>query len=825
MQSRILLSTFFSCLALGATALAAQEDYSPGTFQLTPQIDLGLQPTQLIVPNQYLSKAPGYELNTPRPFFFNLPPGFRIRLFAASRHLRKARFMAFSPDGVLHVASMGRYSLEETNSAIMAFPDRDDDGVADAAIVVADGFKLAHSLAFHQDALYVAEADQITRLIDADGDGIYEQRAVLIADIPALGHHTTRTIVIDPVNEKLFVGVGSPCDLCRPEKPFRGSTLEALPPSPEWGTVLQFNLDGSGRRVWATGMRNPVGLTLHPSTNQLWGTHNGHDREGAHLPPEWIDVIGEGDFMGYPFVFGYQVPVDSRVGLYRDVGIWPLTRADSLAIGRQKRPAALVPAHLAPMGIHFYTGDHFPTQFRYAAFVALRGGQTKGNLAVVPGFKVVALFSEADGANAQIADFLTGFGSDPQGSQVWGKPVGISQDAQGRLYVTSDQVIDAVYRIEAGPFLGGLEHNLPDTVASGNRFSLQATVRLSRFDASGPAPVLWADLSALGGPENQLLTAVDDSLFQLDIPLEIERPVGRYPWLVRAEQGDEVLEFKRQTVVLPGDDIALVAGGVAPGWRLEVGGGAALLESAADRPGLSLAVEPASYGVNWTVDFIADRPVETLGYKSLQLAFHPGDSQIPKISALVVTVDGLTVDLLHDSDSPGLDLEARAWQVIEIPLETFALQYGPSVGARSQFSRKERLGQVGRVQLAGNIAGTIYLDDMRLLTEKRSATAVVEGGAATGDLVPGLEQNYPNPFNSDTVIRFALPQAGSADLAVYNLAGQKVAQLLAGPRPAGAHVISWDGRDQTGRALASGVYLYRLQVGQQVQTRKLLLLR
>ena len=90
-----------------------------------------------------------------------------------------------------------------TNSEIIAFPGRDKDGIADAAIVAASGLGMAHSLAFYQDAMYVAEARQITRL--RDEDGVYEEREVLVADIPALGHHTTRTIVIDEINEKILL--------------------------------------------------------------------------------------------------------------------------------------------------------------------------------------------------------------------------------------------------------------------------------------------------------------------------------------------------------------------------------------------------------------------------------------------------------------------------------------------------------------------------------------------------------------------------------------------------------------------------------------------
>ena len=106
-----------------------------------------------------------------------------------------------------------------------------------------------------------------------------------------------------------------------------------------------------------------------------------------------------------------------------------------------------------------------------------------------------------------------------------------------------------------------------------------------------------------------------------------------------------------------------------------------------------------------------------------------------------------------------------------------------------------------------------------------STSAVLEQHQSTSPASFTLAQNYPNPFNSGTVIRFSLPQSEVVELAIYNLAGQKVAKLLEGTRQAGTYAINWDGRDHGGRALASGVYFYHLQAGAQEQTRKLLLLR
>jgi len=126
------------------------------------------------------------------------------------------------------------------------------------------------------------------------------------------------------------------------------------------------------------------------------------------------------------------------------------------------------------------------------------------------------------------------------------------------------------------------------------------------------------------------------------------------------------------------------------------------------------------------------------------------------------------------------------------------------------------------------VAGTFYIDGMRLVTADgipRTPTAIEERSGAAQPQGCSLSQNYPNPFNSGTVIPFALSEAGHVELAVLNLLGQRVAGIVDAQRPAGTHAVSWDGRDDNGRAMASGLYLYRLDNGRQVQVRRLLLLR
>jgi glucose/arabinose dehydrogenase len=231
----------FALCAVGWIA-DAQEGHQPGTFVLMPQV------------------------------------------FAATG-LQGPRFMAWSPDGVLHVANMRVPG--ENRGQIIALPDRDLDGVADEAVVVASGFRYVHSLAFYKGDLYVADTHEVVLFRDVDGDGTYEERQVL-AVIPTGGTHNTRTIVFDEVNDRFFLSIGTSCDMCREG-------------DPERGTILQFNADGTGRQIYARGLRNSVGLALHPRTNQLWATNNGHNREGSTLPPEVINIVRADGFYGARF--------------------------------------------------------------------------------------------------------------------------------------------------------------------------------------------------------------------------------------------------------------------------------------------------------------------------------------------------------------------------------------------------------------------------------------------------------------------------------------------------------------------------------------------
>lgn len=422
----IIATTVLICPA----ALYAQGDsYPPGTIQMTPKVDLNLESVALEVPEKFRGMVP-------EDLTLNLPSGFSVKVFAVDG-LRGPRMMAFNQEGVLHVANMKAGGASEfqpsgdSASEILALPDWNNDGVADTVIVAADGLRWANSLAFYKGDMYVGDTHQIVKFMDNDSDLVYEDREVFADNIPtASSPHITRTIVADEANERFYLSVGSSCDVCREE-------------DPERATVLEFSADGTERRIFVSGLRNAIGLDLHPLTGDLWATNNGHTEADNTLPPEWIDIVRDGGFYGWPLAYGYQVYIDFDIrGHWR---VPPITREDSLLVQTMERPAALVDAHSSPMGIRFYPAGNFPTEYHNAAFIAYRSGFRGPD----PGHKVVALFVDADGTNARVGDFMTGFWpSPPDQSNIWGKPVGLTTDSDGNLYLSSDWINHLILKVE-----------------------------------------------------------------------------------------------------------------------------------------------------------------------------------------------------------------------------------------------------------------------------------------------------------------------------------------------------------------------------------------
>ena len=316
------------------------------------------------------------------------------------------------------------------------------------------------------------------------------------------------------------------------------------------------------------------------------------------------------------------------------------------------------------------------------------------------------------------------------------------------------------------------------------------------------------------------MTDRGDGTWRLETSLEVVRSNGHKDLRIQIDQATSVGPYRTtlatSIAVLPTEDQAIFADALGAAWQVASARGVELdeQESSVVFEGTSaLAFTGLQSFRRFTVNLVPTEPVEPVGYSALRFAFHPGDATLPaQGAALQVRVGLPRVDLLSDEeDGISVDMSLQEWQVIEIPFETINLT-----------------GRIGAIRFEGAVDGTIYIDDIRLVASPLppSVTAVVEERTAALPQSFVLDQNYPNPFNSSTVIRFALPARTEVELSLYNLVGQQVATLVKGVRDAGGYAVGWDGRDTSGRDLASGVYIYRLQGGSgPVKTRKLLMLR
>ena len=347
-----------------------------------------------------------------------------------------------------------------------------------------------------------------------------------------------------------------------------------------------------------------------------------------------------------------------------------------------------------------------------------------------------------------------------------------------------------------------------DSVVAGASFAATVAVRPERFDSGAEIGAVTAELSSFGGSVAAALDRRADGTFALQTSLQAPEQNGFYPLSVMIDQqtllGSYWTRLSRRVAVLPAGDAVIFAEDLATGWTLTAGE-VTQVAFFADRTAAWLPNETS-------LNYRTEEPLSAVGYTALRFAFHPGEATAAATNFLRVRINARATLLPAPADGPGLTLDP-VWQEVEVPLKM--------LGVRPEDS-------IDEIRFLLNMQGSVRLADIRLVAAQPPppATAVLERRIDAQPTSFELAQNYPNPFNGLTVIRFVLPTAQEIELALYNLAGQQVATLARGWRRAGAYALDWDGRDDMGRALASGVYLYRLEAGAgQAETRKLVLLR
>jgi len=277
-------------------------------------------------------------------------------------------------------------------------------------------------LAFNNGYLYVGNTSSLVRLKYANGELKATSEPEKLMDLPA-GGHTTRNVIFNRAGTKMYVSVGSQSNNNAGEDCRRAA-------------ILEFNPDGSGYRVFASGIRNPVGLAWQPGTNALWTAMNERDNLGDDLVPDYATSVQDGGFYGWPYSYIGKNPDPRYRGAFPDL------------VNRAVVPDVLLPAHAAALGITFYDGTQFPQRYRNGAFVALHGSW---NRSVAAGYKVV-FFPMTNGRPGPIEDFLSNTlvsnGENGSAIETWGRPVGVTVASDGALLV-SDDGSNVIWRVSA----------------------------------------------------------------------------------------------------------------------------------------------------------------------------------------------------------------------------------------------------------------------------------------------------------------------------------------------------------------------------------------
>jgi len=374
----------------------------PSSVDSSVASDVALRPTTLRpvviqVPARWSSFKPGGNIN--------LPAGFKISVFAAG--LNKPRLMAYAPNGDLFVTNLG--------GQVAVLPDRNADGIADEVKIYASNLNQPHGIAFHKGYLYIAEEGRVIRYRYGEGDlKATADPETIISGVPTGAGHSTRTIAFGP-DDRLYLSVGSSCNVCEETDAQRAA-------------ITVYDENGGNKQLYAKGLRNAVGLTFAPGSNNLWTVVNGRDGIGDNVPPEILAQPQAGEDFGWPYCYG-----DRQFD--RDFG-----RKDASYCQQVALPDLKMQAHSAPLGLDFYTASKFPTAYRGGLFIGFHGSWNRSQ---PTGYKLVYVPFK-DGTPQPTMDFATGW----LGGK-WGRPVAPLTASDGSLLLTDDRA-GVVYRITYG---------------------------------------------------------------------------------------------------------------------------------------------------------------------------------------------------------------------------------------------------------------------------------------------------------------------------------------------------------------------------------------
>ncbi|PZO78916.1 MAG: L-sorbosone dehydrogenase [Mesorhizobium amorphae] len=360
-----------------------------------------------------------------------VPDGFKVQAFAHG--LDNPRWMHVLENGDVLVAEASTKiqadkgsidgSAAESANRVTLLRDTDGDGVADERHALLTDQSQPFGLLARDGQLYVANTDAVMRFPFTVGDTAVTGEGTKVLELPAGGYnnHWTRNIVQSPDGSKLYVTVGSASNVGE----------NGLAEEEGRAAIHEINPDGSGHRIFASGLRNPNGIAFEPQTGAMWTVVNERDHLGDDLVPDYATSVKDGGFYGWPFYYW---------GENRDPRIEPTAEAEA---AEKLTPDFALGAHTSTMAIVFPQNEAFPEAFRNGAFIAQRGSWNRSSHS---GYRV-AFLPFADGKpSGQPVDFVTGFFRDAEAGEVYGRPTGLAVQGDGSLLI-ADDTGNAIWRV------------------------------------------------------------------------------------------------------------------------------------------------------------------------------------------------------------------------------------------------------------------------------------------------------------------------------------------------------------------------------------------
>ena len=427
-------NVLFAFLALSNLFICCngQEKKHERAEQLTPADSVQTTAGEVGLPAPYatksainLSKVIGWHNAKPIA-----PEGFRVDSFG--KNLKSPRWIYVLPNGDVLVAESKKEqkglkkvvaavsgqlkseSREANMNNIILLRDKNKDGVAETQEVFLSGLHLPFGMLLIKDKFYVACTDTLWCFTYHEGETHITSPGKKIIALPMQGRHWTRSLLANAAGSKIYIGVGSTTNEAED-----GIEKEAM-----HANILEINPDGSGERIYASGLRNPAGMDWMPGTHTLWTAVNERDELGYDLVPDYLTLVKEGGFYGWPY---------SYFGQHLDPRIKEKDRRPDL-VKKAIVPDVDLGPHTASLGLCFYTKNSFPEKYKEGAFIGQHGSW---NRKVPTGYKVMFVpFTHKKPGTPE--DFLTGFMADETKNEVHGRPVGVTIANDGSLFVADD---------------------------------------------------------------------------------------------------------------------------------------------------------------------------------------------------------------------------------------------------------------------------------------------------------------------------------------------------------------------------------------------------